>query len=709
MNAMTTSMESSGRRAGLGLELLAPAGDWTALEAALEAGAGAVYFGLTALNARRRAKNFHQEEFGRAVEAVHAHQARAYLTLNIDLSERELGQAARSLEFARQCHVDAVLVRDPALLALRHLFPELEFHFSTQTCMANSADVAAAGSLGAARAVLAREMSLDEISAASAVEGVETEVFVQGALCFSVSGTCLLSSWVGGRSGNRGACTSPCRVPWTVDGQPAGTPLSMRDLAAVHRLAELKQAGVAGMKIEGRLKNAAWVRQAVGIYRRALAGESIDPDALLQQAEQLGGYTGRGMTSAYLDAQREELTGVAGGREAGEKAEEGKEDGRKEDGGTEVGHGAAEATYDLSITIGPQGIGCRCECEGRTTEWTMPKTVVHRAHKAVPIENIFLRLSMEPIQGCELRQTSTNDPTFLMVPRAVNALIERVSAAVRQSRKAPGETVRVELPATVQEALEKGHPHETNRRKLGDPPNRLRLHAGQLATVLRHVRPEAVIVEGAKADALDRLVETADGLPLVVALPQVFFENDIPAVRRLVQACKTARLTVEANSWGGWRLACEAGVRIEGGPGLAVLNSLAARFLRDMGMRSVTLSVEADRRQLEELTAHCPSPCSLVVFGRPPLLTTRVGLTENDLGKVFADRRGAKLVPHKERGLTVFGPMEPFDLRGSRNERIRVQHLVMDLIGSEEPVAEWRNVPGPNWDVFRFNYDRELA
>ncbi len=198
------------------LELLAPAGDWAALEAALASGADAVYFGLVTLNARRRAKNFSQDEFVKAVETVNARGAKAYLTLNIDLAQRELGQAARMLELARQCRADAVLVRDPALLALRAEYGELKFHLSTQTCMTNSAEVAAAGKLGADRAVLAREMTLAEIAAASAVPGVQTEVFVQGALCFSVSGRCLLSSWVGGRSGNRGTCTSPCRVPWTL-------------------------------------------------------------------------------------------------------------------------------------------------------------------------------------------------------------------------------------------------------------------------------------------------------------------------------------------------------------------------------------------------------------------------------------------------------------------------------------------------------------
>jgi putative protease len=303
------------------LELLAPAGDFAALEAALDAGADAVYFGLKILNARRSAKNFSPAEFSRAVQAVHARKARAFLTLNTDLGQRDLGQAARILEFARQCGVDAVLVRDPGLLILRPEYPGMEFHFSTQSCMANSADAAAAAALGADRVVLARELTLAEIAAASAVPGLASEVFVQGALCFSVSGRCLLSSWIGGRSGNRGACTSPCRVSWSAAGSPAGTPFSMLDLAVIDRLAELQRAGVKALKIEGRLKNAAWVRRAVGLYRRALAGE--DTAALRAEAEGLGAYTGRAMTSGYFDARRDRLTGLAEGRSSAAGAEDG--------------------------------------------------------------------------------------------------------------------------------------------------------------------------------------------------------------------------------------------------------------------------------------------------------------------------------------------------------------------------------------------------
>jgi len=708
-------------------ELLAPAGDWAALQAALEAGATAVYLGLTTLNARRRAQNFRPEEFAPAVAAIHARGARAYLTLNIDLCERELGQAARMLELVRQCHADAVLVRDPALLALKPEFPELEFHFSTQTCMANSADVAAAGGLGATRVVLARELTLPEIAAASAA-GVETEVFVQGALCFCISGRCLLSSWAGGHSGNRGSCTSPCRVPWSVAGRPAGTPLSMRDLLSIHRLDDLCNAGVTALKIEGRLKNAAWVGRAVSLYCRALRGEN--PQTLRQEAEDLGAYTGRALTCGYLDGERSDLTGLSGREPAPVEADDSR--GREADdsrgwepadaeAGDEHARGLAPAapkdggdfdspTYDLSITVGERGIACRCQCGETAVEWSMPKTIVRRPHKAVSIGAVLARLAEHPLQGCRLGRSASNAPEFLLVPRAAGALIDRVAAVLRQAHKPPDDLVRIDLPPAVRAVLERSAPTAANRLCLGDKPDRVRLDAGAVGAFLKNVRPGGLLVEGLAPGRVERLLSVCTGVPVVVALPPVFFEDDIPVVNRLLRKCARFRLTAEVNSWGGWRLAKAAGVRMEGGPGLPVLNSLAARVLAQCGLKCVTLSPEADRRQLEDLTAHCPAPCSLVVFARPALVTTRVQLPEHEFGrKVFEDRRGVQMIPRLENGLWVFRPVEPFDLRGCNNERIRVHHLVVDLIGSPDPVGDWFDVPLPKSNRFLFNYDRTLA
>jgi hypothetical protein len=126
-------------------------------------------------------------------------------------------------------------------------------------------------------------------------------------------------------------------------------------------------------------------------------------------------------------------------------------------------------------------------------------------------------------------------------------------------------------------------------------------------------------------------------------------------------------------------------------------------------MESVTLSMEADRRQLEEITARCPVPCSLVVFSRPALMTTRVRLSDEQLGQVFADRRGLQVTPQMERGLCVLRPVNPFDLRGLTNERIHVRSLVVDLVGSPDPLSDWRNVPLDGDEPFLFNYDRTLG
>lgn len=688
------------------LELLAPAGDFAALQAALDAGADAVYFGLNVLNARRRARNFDQSEFAQAVQTTHEHGAKAYLTLNIDLTERELAQAARLLKLAQEARIDAVLVRDPALLAMKPEFPELDFHFSTQMCSANSADVAAAAKLGATRVVLARELSLAEIHDASAVIGIETEVFVQGALCFSISGRCMLSSWVGGRSGNRGTCTSTCRVPWSVDGGAVGTPLSMKDLSLVQRLDELRAAGVAALKIEGRMKTADWVSRAVELYRQALAGE--DAEQLAAQAEELGAYTGRQLTCGYLDGQYDDLTGAAGRERRGTSADRDAE--VIADDESEAGQRprSDRATYELDIDVEPHGIVCRCRYMGETTEWTMPKTVVHRPHKAVAIGRLLDFLSAQQVQGCDLAGGSTNQPEFLMVPRKVNELSTRIARALQHRQKVHARLQQTEVPETIRAIFESYDRNPSNRTTLGQAPDRVRLEAGAVESFLAAVRPEGVIVEGLTADRVKEVRSQCRRIPLIAALPPVFFEADIAPVRELLRMCQRNGVAVEVNSWGGWLLAKEAGVRMEGGPFLPVLNSLAARVLGNAGLQSVTLSIEADRRQLENLTDRCPVPCSLVVYGRPALMITRVALPDDFDGKGMVDRRQTQVIPRREFGLWVLRPAEPFDLRDERNDRIHVRHLVVDLIGAADPAGEWLE-SGRNRSPFRFNYDRTLA
>jgi U32 family peptidase len=262
-------------------ELMAPAGDWDCAKAAVENGADAVYFGLQdGFNARARAANFAAADLPELMTFLRTRGVRGYLTLNTLVFGEELEQAERTVRLAVAAGVDAVLVQDIGLLRLVHqLCPELPLHASTQMTLSSAECIRQVERLGVRRVVLPRELSIAEIAAICRQTDVELEAFVHGALCISYSGQCLASLSIGGRSANRGQCAQPCRLPYEVicDGRPLGAetankryPISPHDLAAYDRLAELMAAGVAALKIEGRLKSAEYVASATRHYRAAI-------------------------------------------------------------------------------------------------------------------------------------------------------------------------------------------------------------------------------------------------------------------------------------------------------------------------------------------------------------------------------------------------------------------------------------------------------
>lgn len=270
-------------------ELLAPAGSWEALVAAVSAGADAVYLGGKRYGARAYAENFEEAQLIRALEYAHRSDVKVYVTVNTLLTERELPHAAQFLLFLYEQGADGVLVQDAGLIRLaRHTVPHLPLHASTQMTIHSSAGVQWAQEMGLRRVVLARELTLQEISLMAgrlSGSGIGLEVFIHGALCYSYSGQCLLSSSIGGRSGNRGRCAQPCRKPFHLvhgsrDGYdrvfvsppdyPPSYCLSTRDLCTYQRLDELVRLSVESLKIEGRMKSPEYVATVVRIYRHAL-------------------------------------------------------------------------------------------------------------------------------------------------------------------------------------------------------------------------------------------------------------------------------------------------------------------------------------------------------------------------------------------------------------------------------------------------------
>lgn len=314
------------------VELLAPAGNMECLHAAVKAGADAVYLGAGHFNARRGADNFSLENLAEACDYAHLRGVKIYLTLNTVVLPSELPDALELARQAYRCGVDAFIVQDIGIsIELSRIMPDVEVHVSTQMNIHDEDGLRAAAALGATRVTLARELSLAEIARLHELAeelGVELESFAHGALCICYSGQCFMSSLVGGRSANRGRCAQACRLPYELHNRalrktldaPGEHLLSPKDLCTVNLIPELLQAGVASLKIEGRMKSPEYVQAVVGVYRAvidrveaAVARDGIDsvvtsdaPEFRASEEEMnaLSEAFSRGFTTAYLKGKR---------------------------------------------------------------------------------------------------------------------------------------------------------------------------------------------------------------------------------------------------------------------------------------------------------------------------------------------------------------------------------------------------------------------
>lgn len=281
------------------MELLAPAGSFDALCAAVGSGADAVYIGGSEFSARRGAVNFTIEEIEKAARYCHLRGVRLHVAANILIKEREKERFLEYIGKLNKIGVDAVIIQDIGMASLVHkIYPDLPLHASTQMTVTSLSAAQKLRDAGFSRVVLARELSKEAIQIISCKSGVETEVFVHGALCMSYSGQCLMSSVIGARSGNRGMCAQPCRLPYTLNGKK-GHFLSPKDLCMIKRLPELLKIGVTSLKIEGRLKRCEYVSTVCGVYRKYLDNprevEKADIDELYNA------FSRSGFTDRYFD------------------------------------------------------------------------------------------------------------------------------------------------------------------------------------------------------------------------------------------------------------------------------------------------------------------------------------------------------------------------------------------------------------------------
>ena len=625
------------------MELLAPAGSMEALRAAVCNGADAVYLGADTFNARINARNFSAADLQEAVVYCHVRGVKVHLTLNTLVLDREMPRAAELIRLAASCGVDAFIVQDLGMVSLcRQLAPDVPIHASTQMSIHSLEGVMEAAALGCSRVVLARELPAEEIAHICKRSPVEIEVFVHGALCMCYSGQCYLSSVIGRRSGNRGQCAQPCRLPYGY-GRFESTryPLSLKDNCLAGELDELRRMGVASIKIEGRMKRPEYVAIVTRAYRTVLNGGKLTPSDL-QELETA--FSRQGFTDGYFRGQ----TGsdMFGRRQEGED--------------TADLFASARATYEQGE---PQRIGVRFYAMIRRGEPAQlavedPDGNLCRARGPVPEQAVYRSLTPQDLEQ-QLKKTggtpylctavrSSLDPDLMLPASAINAMRRDVIAELtaKRGRAAPAHLNAYDEPPRYDGIA-------------GEPQLTIAVRtAGQITSRMLSMKPTVLYVP------LSELAEHPD-LPqrvsvetqLAAILPRVIWSGELaPVARQLRTVYEMGVRQVLAGNLGQLHIARAAGFAVRGDFGLNIVNSRAMRYLREQGLDSQLLSFELTLPQIRDISKAVPA--ELLIYGRLPLvlmencvMKNRTGICACQTGTVrLVDRVGEEFPIVKDPG-----------------------------------------------------------
>lgn len=612
------------------LEILAPAGSFGALQAAVRCGAAAVYLGSDAFNARQHAENFAGDALKDAVAYCHVRGVQVHLTLNTLIRENELEQAVETAKRAQAFGVDALIVQDVGLArVLRGVLPDMPLHASTQLSCHTPDGVRFLRDNGFSRVVLAREMSFAEIKACAGLS-VELETFVHGALCMCVSGQCYLSAALGGRSGNRGLCAQPCRLPFAVsnsDNLTGGYALSLKDNSIVERIRDLADAGVVSFKIEGRMKRPEYVAAAVTACRAAADGEPLAEEL---QDDLLSVFSRSGFTDGYYTAARgtvmfgvrrqEDIAANAVLKRLGALYEKEPQ--------TVAVQMHLTAVFGRPVTLSVQ------DTDGNAVTVTgePPQAAMHVATTA---EKVVAQLTKTGGTPFTATAAVTLDDGVMLPASAVNALRRKALERLEQRR------------AQVPQRRVCAWPHTVCPQNAFAHKRLVRLQtAAQYSDALTD---ETVILPlFTPADILQRMVATHRGA-LGVEIPRGVFSGT-KQIRKALHFAKGIGFTfVLCNNINGLECAGESGMQVIGGFGMNVTNAQAVSFYAQNGVSALTVSPELSFAQMR-FASESALPCGALTYGRLPLMLTRncpakaAGVKCADCGKnaALTDRKRAQ-------------------------------------------------------------------
>ncbi len=617
------------------MELLSPAGRWESMVAAVQNGADAVYLGCGQFNARRGAQNFTPEQMPDAVAYCHLRGVKLYLTINTLLSDRELPQAEALLRQACQWGVDGVIVQDWGLASLAHaVAPGLSLHGSTQMTVHSLAGVEEAARLGMRCVVLGRELSREDIRLICKHSPIAIEVFAHGALCMCWSGQCAMSALIGQRSGNRGLCAQPCRLPYRFDGGKAGYPLSLKDASLAGHLAELADMGVSILKLEGRMKRPEYVAVITRIYSALLRENRRPTDG--EMRELALAFSREGFTDSYWQ-------GKPGPGMFGVRSENAPD--------PTALFQAAKAAYDreglrtvpvvFSAEIQPD-VPARLAAtdpEGRTATVTGPVPEPARSRPLAPSE-IQARLSKTGGTAFRAVKTEVHLGEGLSLPAsALNALRRDSLTALSALRTAPPERETFPPPPLPGNGCA----------ALCPPALTATLFAPeQLTDELAALAPEIIYLPLERVRGFPLAKYAGRKIEFCALMPRISTDHEIPALCALLEEARDRGCySVAVQNLGQLAQARKTGLLLRGGFGLNIFNSRSLAQCKDWGLASAVLSFELRHEQIRDLKKALP--CEGIVYGRLPLMLTENCLISNG-GKGCARRKSIPVpcaAPHK--------------------------------------------------------------
>lgn len=721
-------------------ELLAPAGNIEAAITAFENGADAVYAGLGKFNARERTQNFTFEDYGKLMAYANKHNKKVYLTFNTLVKENELQEALSTLYHVTRLQPDAIIIQDIGMVRmLREYFPHIPIHASTQMAIHNSAGVNFAKDLGIERVILERQVTMEEIREIKKNSDLELEVFIHGALCCSLSGVCLFSSWMGGHSGNRGKCKQPCRRRYfSKDGN--GFFFSTQDLYMLEDIPRLKEAGVASLKIEGRLRKSDYVASTVKAYRMMLDAQDHEVEQLLPEAKAiLSGSLGRKWSGGFYDKEKfdqvieSERLGVSG-----------KQIGRVtslKDNGFEMETSQVLKLGDKIRVQGKNGL------EGpamTVTKISKDRKAVTRlgnrdrgfihCDKEIPKDGLVYKTGVSAKEYGRLIEQLPIIKSNLILSINVNSKLITVKVCDHPQMKSW--TFELDLPKAKKLAVEAStfisefKKSSIDEIGIKDVSVKLDGEYFMLQRDIRKIRQSFMEWLEENYTPIEKPIfnfpKKAKQNNLVIHT-QALESNDLPysiAVNRIAKAEKVKKgeeyilplfcpekelpelnLTIQNYYDAGIRhfrvtslfhfelLKYYDDVEINSGLPLPVCNHLAIQELKERGCSRVQLWVELEKEILDSLSELMPDNVEIYRYGRLPILQTRAIIpVEGDI----TDARGAEFFIKKDYPLTSLYPSAIFE-------------LPLDEIPQVSTFSDLSHTRPGEKTISRFNFDRELA